>query len=137
VTPEAKPPPDNRLSALAGQLTGNVTRLVSEHLALARVEFKDALRESSSDFAQLLGAALFVFIGYGFLCAALSAVLARWLGVAGSLGVVGGIHVLAGGLWAWVRVRRLQEREWLKDSTQALQQTAELLEKPVHQLPHG
>ncbi len=115
------------LAALVGRMTDGFSRLVTQHLALARMELMDDARAVGSDVARIAAFVPFVLVGYAFLCAALSAFLARWLGWDGALAVVGAVNLVGGGLGISRAAARLKARRVMDGTTEELNRSVEVL----------
>jgi uncharacterized membrane protein YqjE len=118
---------DRGIAALVGRMADNFGRLVTQHLALARLELQEDVKAMGIDVARIIAFVPFVLVGYVFLCAALSVVLATWMGYAGALAVVGGVNVVGGGLGIWRAAARLQNRQVMDDSSQELSRSMAVL----------
>lgn len=120
------------LTALVGRMTDGFSRLVTQHLTLARLELMEDARVMGSDVALIAVFVPFVLVGYFFLCGALAVVLAGWLGWAGSLAVVGGFNLVGGGLGIARAARRLQAHAVMDDTAEELNRSvAVLAQAPV------
>ncbi len=108
------------------QLAHELGYLVSQHVALAKVELGAAARRTGLGVAQIAACAPLVLVGYGFLNAALALALGRWLGIAGAVALVGVLNV-AGGVLGVVLAVRAFRRPVLDDSVLELERTAQAL----------
>lgn len=115
------------LTALVGRLTDGFSRLVTQHLTLARVELMEDARVMGSDVARIAAFVPFVLVGYAFLCAALSAFLARWLGWEGSLALVGAVNLVGGGLGIARAGSRLKSHQLMDETTEELNRSVTVL----------
>ena len=115
------------LSALVGRLTDGFSKLVTQHLTLARLELMEDARVMGSDVARIAAFVPFVLVGYAFLCAALSAFLAPWLGWAGSLALVGGVNLVGGGVGIARAASRLSAHRVMDDTTEELNRSVTVL----------
>jgi hypothetical protein len=115
------------LTTLVGRMTDGFSRLVTQHLALARVELMDDAREMGTDVARIAAFVPFVLVGYAFLCAALSVFLARWLGWAGALALVGAINLVGGTLGVARAVARLKAHRLMDDTAEELNRSVTVL----------
>ncbi len=118
---------DRGITALVGRMADSFSRLVSQHLTLARLELAEDAKAMGKDVARIVAFVPFVLVGYVFLCGALAVALSAWLGYAGALAGVGGVNVLAGGLGIWRAVSRLGSRQMMDDSSQELSRSVEAL----------
>lgn len=108
------------IAALVGRLADGLGRLVSQHIQLARAELGEDLRAMGLDVARIAVFVPFVLVGYLFVCGALAALLARWLGWAGALALVGGVNLVGGGFGIFRAVQRLRTRDLMDDTAQEL-----------------
>lgn len=115
------------LTALLGRMTDGFSKLVTQHLALARLELMDDARAMGTDLARIAAFVPFVLVGYAFLCAALSAFLARWIGWDGSLAVVGALNLVVGGVGIARSAARLKSHRLMDDTTEELTRSVEVL----------
>lgn len=120
-------PPDAGLSAQLGRIADGLARLMSQHFALARLELADDARRMGRGVAGIALFIPFILLGYGFLCAAVVALLVDRLGLPGALALVGGGNALLGTLGLWVGVRVLKGRAVMDDTVDELRRSAELL----------
>lgn len=118
---------DRGISALVGRMADNFGRLVTQHIALARLELQEDVKAMGLDVARIIAFVPFILVGYVFLCGALSVVLATWMGYAGALAVVGGLNVVGGGLGIWHAVSRLKNRQVMDDTSQELSRSMAVL----------
>ncbi|ADO71258.1 phage holin family protein [Stigmatella aurantiaca] len=118
---------DRGIAALVGRMADGFSRLVSQHLTLARMEMAEDAKAMGKDVARIAAFVPFVLVGYVFVCGALAAVLAQWLGLAGGLVTVGIINLIAGGIGIRRALSRLQERRVMDDSAQELSRSVAAL----------
>jgi hypothetical protein len=122
------------LTSLVSRLTEGLTRLVSQHLALARAEMMEDARLMGADVALIAVFVPFVLVGYGFLCAALAVALASWMGLPGALTLVGGLNLVGGAVGVKRAVDRLKTHRVMNDTTTELNRSVTALSQEV---PHG
>ena len=116
------------LAAAVSRITDGISRLISEHVALARIEFRDDARAFAFATARLAVFALLILVGYGFLCAAVAMALWSWIGSIGwALAVVALVNVLIGGPGVYLAIRRLTGREVLDETLVEVSRSAEVL----------
>ncbi len=87
---------DRGLAALVARLTEGFSKLVTQHLTLARVELIEDARSMGMDVALIAAFVPFILVGYSLLCGALVALLAPWLGWPGALALVGALNLIGG-----------------------------------------
>ena len=115
------------LAASFSRITEGISRLVSEHLALARTELREDARVFAFTGARLAGFGLLLLVGYGFLCAAIAVALWTWIGIGWALLVVAVVNLLVGGVGAYASIRRIEGREVLDDTMVEVSRSAEVL----------
>jgi hypothetical protein len=108
------------------QLAADLGHLVSQHIALAKLELGASARRTGLSVAQIAACAPLVLVGYAFLNAALALALGRWLSLAGAVALVGLVNVL-GGVLGVVLAARAFRPPVLGDSVHELERTAQVL----------
>ena len=116
---------NGKIAVLLTNIADGLGRLVSEHIALARLDLKEdaaalakALRLTVTFFALVL-------IGYVFLCSALVAVLAaESMSLAAALAIVGGGNLLLGAVGASLALRRFAKRPVMRETFEQLDRSA-------------
>lgn len=108
------------LTVLVGRLTDGLGKLVTQHLTLARVELMEDARAMGQDVALIAAFVPFVLVGYAFLCGALAVALARWVGWAGALALVGALNLVGGGLGIARASARLKSHRVMDETTEEL-----------------
>jgi hypothetical protein len=108
-------------------LTDGFSKLVTQHLTLARVELVEDVQLMGTDLARIAAFVPFVLVGYTFLCAALSVLLEPWLGWVGSLAVVGALNLVAGGVGIARATARLRFHRLMADTTEELNRSVTVL----------
>jgi uncharacterized membrane protein YqjE len=88
----------HRLVPLVKETADNFSRLMADHLKLARVELAADIKENARRMAFLVAAASVLALGYSLGCVALALGLAPWLGTVWAFSSVAGVHVLGGGI---------------------------------------
>ena len=117
------------------QLAGELSNLVSQHIALAKLELGETAKRTGLGVAQIAAFAPLILVGYGFLNAALALLLGRWIPLAGAVALVGLLNVVAG-LLGVVLAARSFRRPVLDDSVVELQRTVQTL-APAHTNGHA
>ena len=111
---------DRGVAALVGRMADGFSKLVTQHLQLARLEIAEDAKAIGVDVASIAVFVPFLLVGYAFVCGALAAVLATWLGWAGALALVGGLN-LGGGVFGILRaVKRMKSRQMMDDTASEL-----------------
>lgn len=118
---------DRGIAALVGRMADSFSRLVSQHITLARLELAEDAKAMGLNVAWIIAFVPFVLIGVMFLFGALAVVLAAWIGYAWALTAVGGLNALGGGLGIWRAISRLQRRQVMDDTSQELSRSMAVL----------
>jgi uncharacterized membrane protein YqjE len=121
-TPNHRPGTAELLVQLAGEL-GN---LVSQHVALAKLELGETARRTGLGVAQIAAFAPLVLVGYAFLNAAAALALSRWLPLAAAVALVGLLNVVVGLVGVALAARSFR-RPALDDSVRELERTVHAL----------
>ena len=108
------------------QLAGELSNLVSQHIALAKLELGETAKRTGLGVAQIAAFAPLILVGYGFLNAALALLLGRWIPLAGAVALVGLLNVVAGLLGVGLAARSFR-RPVLDDSVVELERTVQTL----------
>lgn len=122
---------DRTITALVGRMADSFSRLVTQHLQLARMELAEDTRAMGVDAARIAVFVPFVLVGYFFVCGALAVVLAAWVGWAGALALVGGLNLVGGGGGIFYSVQRLRTRSVMNDTSQELNRSMAALTTTV------
>lgn len=116
---------------LVARLVEGFGQLLSQHVALARIELGEEARGLGRSLAQLLLFAVFVLLGYAMLCLALAFALGPWLTMAGAVAAVGGLNFFGGALGLW-SLRKILDRPMLEQTLAAAQESAQSLAAEAH-----
>lgn len=93
------------------ELGESVTRLVGEHVELAKAELAQAAKRTGRDAALLVGACLAATLGWTLLAFAVGYGLADRMGLARGFLIVAAFHVALAGVVAGVVSRRMRRGE--------------------------
>ncbi|XXF75767.1 phage holin family protein [Myxococcaceae bacterium GXIMD 01537] len=118
---------DRGIAQLVGRMADGFSKLVSQHLQLARAELAEDVRGMGLDVAQLAIFVPFVLVGYFFICGAVAALLAPPLGWAGALAAVGGVNLAGGGYGIFRAVNRLRTRDLMDGTALELNRSVSVL----------
>lgn len=132
--PVRKDDSDGSIASLVSRMADGMGKLVSQHLALAKLELTEDAKAVGGEVAKVAVFLPFVLVGYALLMVALSVVLARWLGLAGGFAVVGGLNLAGGAAAAGLAVARLRSRKLLTGTVTELERTSERLTAPGQNL---
>ena len=119
------------LSGQLSRLADGIARLIGQHFALARLEIVEDARRMGKGAAGIAFFVPFLLLGYGFLCAALTAWLQNHLPLPWALAAVGGANVLLGAVGLLRAAQTLKSRTGMDDTVDELRRSADLLSKPV------
>ncbi|HYV43316.1 MAG TPA: phage holin family protein [Myxococcaceae bacterium] len=111
------------IAAQVARIADGLSRLVSEHIALLRLELAEDARAVGISIGTIAALAPFVLVGYALLCASLAWAVSPWVGVAGGLAIVGGVNVAGGVGGILVAVNKLRTRRMLGTSRRELGQS--------------
>lgn len=129
------------LGAQLNQIFDGLTRLITQHLDLARLELAEEARTLGGNLARVVAFVPLILVGYVFLCGALAIWLGAWLTPAAGWAIVGGVNLVAGAIGVLIAVRSLNERPPVLSATRdELRASAEALAPRVPsagELPHG
>jgi hypothetical protein len=113
------------------RMVDGFSRLVTHHLALARLELSQDARAVGRDLAMLAAFAPFLLVGYVLVCIGLGFALEPLMGLVWGFMLVGALNLVAGGMGLWWAARRLKEhRPMLENSMEEIRSSAALLAHP-------
>lgn len=119
---------NGKISALLTDVAEAMSRLVSEHIALARAELGQELSGLSTWLVQAVVSFAVLLLGYAFCCTALAAYLAsRGMSIALALLLVAAANAVIGALGAYRAVRRISSQRLLQKTRDELDRSAALL----------
>jgi len=104
--------------ALVRETVDGIGHLVAEHIKLARLEVVAEARVAGRKLAQIALIVPIIFMGYALACIGLALLLARWLGSSNAFFLVGGVHVVLGGLAVGLAVAKLRRTHPLRETVQ-------------------
>jgi uncharacterized membrane protein YqjE len=115
------------IATTVGKITDGFSKLVSQHIALARMELQEDARVVGGELGRVALFAPFVLVGYALVCVALSVLLGRWLTMAGGFALVGAANLVGGALGVRAAVMRLKSRNVLSGTLQEINRTTAVL----------
>ena len=136
---------DRGITALVGRMADGFSRLVTQHIALARVELAEDARQMGIGLGRIATFVPFLLTGYALVCGALAVLLSRWLGLAAALAAVGAANLLGGGLGIASALRRMRTVRVMDATQEELNRSAAALSAPARgptepgsrEHPHG
>jgi hypothetical protein len=96
-----------------GALISGISRLVEDHMKLARLELKSDARQIGTRLGAIAVLMPLVLVGYGFLCAALAIWLSRSMALEGAVALVGAVNLVAAVIGIYVAAQQLKGRPML------------------------
>lgn len=137
----SRPTAEGGLGAQLNQIFDGLTRLITQHLDLARLELAAEARTVGGNLARVVAFLPLVLVGYIFLCGALAIWLGTLLTPAAGWALVGGVNLVAGVVGVLISVRSLNRRPPVFSATRdELRASAEALNpapETAGDLPHG
>lgn len=115
------------ISAIVGRMAESFSRLVSQHITLARLELAEDAKAMARDVASIIVFVPFLLVGWVFLCGAIAVALAQAIGYGWALAAVGGVHMVGGGIGIWTALSRLKNRQVMNDTGEELSRSMAVL----------
>lgn len=123
------------IAASIGKITDGFSKLVVQHIALARIELAEDAKAVGGELGRMAVYVPFLVVGYALLCGALAVVLGQWLTLAGGLALVGAVNMVGGSLGIHAAVKRLQARDMLTGTLQEFNRSASVLAAEAARAP--
>jgi uncharacterized membrane protein YqjE len=89
-------------------VTDGISRLVKEHVELAKIEAKDSFRKVARDSALTAAGAFLLVLGYVLLMFSIGYAIGDRIGLARGFLIVAGVHIVAGAALAGIFASRLK-----------------------------
>ena len=121
---------DRGITALVGRMADGFSRLVTQHIALARLELAHDARQLGVGLGRAAAFVPFLLTGYALVCAALAVLLARWVGLPGALALVGLANLVGGALGISAALRRMRSVRVMDETQEELNRSAAALTAP-------
>ena len=112
---------------LVRETVDGIGHLVAEHIKLARLELVAEAKVTGRRLALIALVVPIVFMGYALACIGLAVLLARSLGTSNAFFLVGGVHVILGGLAVAVAVARLRRTQTLRETVQEVGRSVDVI----------
>ena len=122
--------PDRGSGSIANtiaKITDGFSKLVTQHLALARLEIAEDAKAVGTDLGRMAVFVPFLIVGYACLCGALAMVLGLWITQPGGFAVVGVANLAGGALGIRSALLRLQKRDVMSGTLQEFNRSAAVL----------
>jgi hypothetical protein len=117
----------DRIVSLLRETADGFGCLMAAHVKLARLELIADAKSLGRRLTLLAAVIPFALLGYSLVCLGLAVGLSRWLGLAGALLLVGGMHVVGATSALFVALRRLRNTNLMTETTHATGQSASTL----------
>jgi hypothetical protein len=114
------------LGAAVARITDGIGRLMSEHLALVRLEATADLRAMGLSLARVAAFLPAVIVGYALLMGAVAYALGTMIGLGWGLAAVGALNLVVGAIGAWIAASELR-RPVLAETRSEVRQSAAML----------
>lgn len=111
--------------ALIKETADGFGHLLADHIKLARLELVADVKSYGRQVALIALIVPILFIGYIVVCFGLAALLARWLGHAGALFLVGGSHIAIGAVAIGIAIARLRRAQPMSESVEEMSRSME------------
>jgi hypothetical protein len=111
--------------ALIKETADGFGHLLADHIKLARLELVADVKSYGRQVALIALIVPILFIGYTILCLGFAALLAPLVGRAGSLLLVGGVHVVIGAAAIMLAVGRLRRAQPMSESVEEMSRSME------------
>jgi uncharacterized membrane protein YqjE len=118
---------DGKLANLLGNIVDGFGRLVTEHIALAKLELAKDANGLARELGKLALLLPLIAVGYAFICAALVALLVPTLSVAAALALVGAANLVSGSAGAYVAWKRLKRPPVMENTLDELGRSVSVL----------
>jgi uncharacterized membrane protein YqjE len=129
---DLKEPRSIGIAASLRNIAYSLGRLVSEHIALARIELTEEATACARSAGQTAAFFALVLVGYAFVCGGLVAFLApAWTSLPAALLIVGGANLIVGALGAYGGLRRIAKRRMMNETAKQLDQSISMLEAAI------
>ncbi len=115
------------MTAALRELTEAFSALVSQHLAVARLELEEDAKYVGARVGLIAGLAPLILVGYGFVCAALAMALALVMPMPVAVLLVGVLNIAAGAWGIRAAVQQLQARRVMTETVVGAEATVAMV----------
>jgi uncharacterized membrane protein YqjE len=123
---------NGRVPVLLGNIVDGFGRLVSEHVALAKLELAKDATGLARQLGKLAIVLPFIAVGYAFICAAVVAVLVPWMSLPAALALIGALNLGIGSATAYGAWKQLKRPPMMEDTLEELARSASVLKGNTH-----
>jgi uncharacterized membrane protein YqjE len=123
---------NGRVPALLGNIVDGFGRLVSEHVALAKLELAKDATGLARQLGKLVIVLPFIAVGYAFICAAVVAVMVPWMSLPAALALIGAVNLGIGSATAYGAWKQLKRPPVMEDSLEELGRSVSVLKGNTH-----
>src|SRR4051794_7682431 len=111
-------PEQRGMAELLTNLADGVGRLVTQHIALAKLELGEDLKNVGTGAGKVVAFVPFLLVGSLFLCAGLVALMGPRVGYFPACALVAAANLATGAIGILLALRRMSERRVMNDSLQ-------------------
>lgn len=109
------------------ELVHSLSELVGAHVKLAKAELQQNAKDMGVELAKVIAFVPLILIGYLLLMVALSIVIGRALSFEAGFAIVGGVHVVGGGLGVWWAVQGMGKTHPMEHTRAQLSESVEVV----------
>jgi uncharacterized membrane protein YqjE len=124
--------PNGRVPALLGNIVDGFGRLVSEHVALAKLELAKDATGLARQLGKLAIVLPFIAVGYALICAAVVALMVPWMSLPAALALIGAVNLGIGSATAYGAWKRLKRPPVMEDTLEELGRSVSVLKGNTH-----
>ena len=121
------------MPALLENIVDGFGRLVSEHVALAKLELAKDATVLARQLGKLAIVLPFIAVGYAFICAAAVAVMVNWMSLPVALALIGAANLGIGSATAYGAWKQLKRPPVMEDTLDELGRSLSVFKGNTHQ----
>jgi uncharacterized membrane protein YqjE len=123
---------NGRVPVLLGNIVDGFGRLVSEHVALAKLELAKDATGLARQLGKLAIVLPFIAVGYAFICAAVVALMVPWMSLPAALALIGAVNLGIGSATGYGAWKRLKRPPVMEDTLEELGRSVSVLKGNTH-----
>jgi uncharacterized membrane protein YqjE len=123
------------LGSQLSELVGSLSELLGAHVKLAKAELQQNAKEVGVEAGKIAAFVPLILIGYTLLMVSLSIVIGRQLSIEAGFAIVGGVHVVGGGLGVWWAVKKMGKTHPLEHTRSQLSESVEVVRSVTSSQP--